>query len=102
MREIKFDDRTITVRPLTVAEVKKLADCGFGYAVCIPTLETANAARIRPLEIVLDPVDLEYLENRPLPDSRKVWAAIIKETYGDPEEEKNLPGTSDGTQTAKE
>ena len=102
MREIKFDDRIITVRPLTVAEVKKLADCGFGYAVCIPTLETANDARIRALEIILDPVDIEYLLNRPLPDSRRVWKAMLDETYGDPEEEKNLPGTSDGTQTAKE
>ena len=31
-----------------------------------------------------------------------LWIEIMKETYGDPDETKNLSGTSDGTQIKKE
>jgi len=102
MRTVLIGDREIEIRSLTVKEIKALKEYGFGLAVCIPTLETANDAKIKPIEMALNESDLEYLMERPVSDSTMVWKAILAETYGAPEEEKNLPGTSDGSQTENE
>ena len=99
MRIVEIGDRKIEVMALTPRQIKDLGNCGFGLAVCIPTLKTANEAKSRGIEFAVNESDLEYLMDRPLSDTTLIWKALLAETYGAPDEEKNLPGTSDGSQT---
>ena len=97
MGEIRIDNRVIQVRGLTRREIRdQLKDLGFSSTLCRPTIVTAETALETAFNIVLDPADIEFLDDQPNPVTLKVWKEILKETYGDPDEEKNLNGTSDG------
>ena len=97
MGKIKIGDKLIDVRPLTRGEIEGLKDCGFGVALCIPTVEQANDAYEKSIQIVLSDDDQAYLMTRPPSDTKKVWVEMLKETYGAPDEEKNSSSTSAGT-----
>lgn len=100
-REIEIGPRTIQVRGLTRYEVKCLKDCGYSFFQCIPKKETAEEAVEKALELVLDPETVEWLETRTMKENLEVWTAILKETYGSGEEEKNSKSTSNGSATEK-
>lgn len=89
MRKVEIADRSIEVRPLTRGEIKQLTQCGYTCMGCVPTLETADDSQNKAMELVLPPEDIEFLDSRPNRDATTVWKEILKETYGDPEEEKN-------------
>ena len=101
-REVEIGPRTIKVRPLTKYEVKCLKDCGYSFFQCIPRKETAEEAVEKALELVLDKDTVEWLETRSMKENLEVWTAILKETYGSGEEEKNSESTSNGSATETE
>lgn len=102
MRTIDIEGRKINVRALTPAEIDDLEPLGFGYALCVPDVEKANEAMKKPLELVLSEEDRVFLSGRGLPKSKAVWLAILKETYGSSDEEKNLKRTTDSSPTESE
>lgn len=89
MRVVDIAGRKIEVRSLTRGEIKSLKDCGYTCLGCVPDLKTADAAQEKALEKVLSSDDITFLDERPNRDSTEVWKGILKETYGDPDEEKN-------------
>lgn len=94
--DIKLGGETIKIRALTRQEVRALKDVGFSLAMASPELSQADEAMDRVLALVLTDDDIAFLETRPLHESLMVWKEILKETYGDPDAEKNLNGTSAG------
>jgi len=102
MRTVTIKGREIMVRSLTRREVRDMKDLGFGSAMFIPDVKTISEAWDTALSTVLPKEDLTYLDDLPNKESKPVWEAILAETYGAEEEEKNLPGTSDGMQTGNE
>lgn len=101
-KEIPVECEKIAIRSLTRQEIKDMADLGYTYLGCAPSMDTANQAVDAALERVLSPEDMARLNSLPNRATLACWKEILKETYGAQDEEKNLPGTSDGTQTPKE
>lgn len=89
MRTVEIKGRKIEIRPLTRAEIRSLKDCGYSFLGCIPDMKTANDAQERAMGLVLGKDDIAFLDDCPNRDATEVWKEILKETYGDPEEEKN-------------
>jgi len=102
MKIIEVNEKLIEIRALTRGEIKLLKDHGYTYVNCPVTIETANETQEKCLEKVLSDDDLAFLDTCSNVDVTKVWMEILKETYGAPDEEKNLQSTSDGTQTKTE
>ena len=101
MKTILIDGVDIAIRSLTRQEIKDMKDLGYSYLGCSPTLGTANQVVDAALEKVLSKADMDHLDSMPNQCTLDCWKEILKETYGAPDEEKNSPGTSDGTQTQK-
>jgi len=101
MNLIEVNNKLIEIRGLTRGEIKQLADLGYTYFGCVPTMETANQAQDKCLAMVLSEDDLAFVDTCSNKDAIRVWTEILKETYGAPDEEKNLSSTSDGSQTKK-
>jgi len=108
MRDTKTADprtingRTFEIRALTRGEIKDLSDYGFTYLGCPIVPDQAVEVQDKILAMQLSADDITFLDqcsNRQVTD---LWIEIMKETYGDPDETKNLSGTSDGTQIKKE
>ena len=108
MREIVIDGATASVRGITRHEIKAMQAEGYPISRWGVTLEVggdsekAEAMFDRILELGINdgpPLDLEALTPA---DERRLYVAIIKETYGAEDEEKNLPPSGDGTQTESE
>ena len=102
MREITIDGREICIRPLTRREIKGLKKYGFSMLGCVPKFETIDEAIDEGFSLVLAPDEIAFLDDQPAEATKSVWTAILKETYGAEDEEKNLPSTSGGTQTENE
>jgi len=102
MKIIEVNEKLIEIRALTRGEIKTLKDVGYSYFGCIPSMDHANDSQDQCLEKVLSPDDLVFLDTCSNQDATHVWTEILKETYGAPDEEKNLQSTSDGTQTKTE
>ena len=87
MQEVIVDGRPIPVRPLTRREVRELRDQGVNLAELSPgqvfeVVETVT-------DLVLDEEQRAFLDDRGFPESRAIYMAVLKETFGDPEAEKN-------------
>lgn len=105
MRKVTFtradtgETRQIKIRSLKRKEIRELKDCGYNYIGCVPTIETLEATVDRALNTVLSQEDLEFLDECENKESQRCWNELLKETYGDKEEEKNLSATTSGTPT---
>ena len=62
----------------------------------------ADEAMDHVFEVVLDEADFKKTDDLKEMDAIKLFEAIIKETYGDPQEEANLKKSGPGTQTETE
>jgi len=100
MREIEIAGKVLSIRGLKRKEIKSLRKKGFEI----------SALKIAQVDDLLDDVfpmifneqDVELIENSTYKEGTKIWTAILKETYGNKDEEKNLPTSGDGSQTEKE
>lgn len=101
MREILKSDTVFKVRSLTRGEIKQLRSEGFELLNL--TRENADAALERAFEMIFTEDEiriLDALENSP--HIMEIWIALLAETYGHKDEEKNLSRSGAGTQTAGE
>jgi hypothetical protein len=89
MREIEIGDKTIEIRPLTKKEIKSLKKLGYTYLGCNPDMENLEGVVDDALAFVLDKETIDYLDERPMADTRAVWGDLLTETYGNKSEEKN-------------
>ncbi|MBI9092198.1 MAG: hypothetical protein JEZ12_23545 [Desulfobacterium sp.] len=89
MREVKIGDKVIEIRSLTKKEIKQLKEHGYTYLGCRPNMDNLEGVIDDAFDVVLDKETINYLDDKPMSDTKKVWGAILKETYGDPGEEKN-------------
>ncbi len=100
MRKVIIGEKTIEVRPLTRGEIKKLKPLGYSCLACHPNFDDPDAVVEEALKAMLDQETIEYLDDFPAADTRKVWKELLAETYGNKEEEKNSSSTGGGTTTA--
>jgi len=96
----------VEVRALTRREVKALKEYGFNHSYYEApkdlSAEKADECFLKVLEYgVINPDELEVLEDEPLHKIRQVYFGIVAETYGAPGEEKNLQESGNGSQTEK-
>jgi len=87
MRTITLSTGPADVRPLTRGEIKQGADIGFGALQFKLTVENFDATLDYALGTQLSQ---EAIDKMSAPDARKFFQAIIAETWGSEDEEKNL------------
>ena len=92
----------ISLRPLKRREIRELAPFGYTYLGCSPKFETAQDAVDKSLEMVLTKKEQKFLDECDARTIKDVWSELLKETYGDRDEEKNLLNTTAGTLTESE
>lgn len=88
MREITINGVEFEIRPLKRKEVKEMRKKGMPLTTLSPDL--AEQAMESVFEMVFTPEQIEIIDELDNPDSLKLWNGILKETYGDKGEEKNL------------
>jgi DNA-directed RNA polymerase subunit F len=92
MRQVKLEDNSvIEVRGLTRREVKQFKTEGIEFSSMSP--DAAEKALDDVLEIVVDKKIHEKLEDMTFRYSSDVFRAVLKETFGAPDEEKNSSAT---------
>jgi len=96
----------VKVRSLTRKEVKFLKAFGFYLSFYSPPIhdpELVDEGIEKVLELcVLDRDAFAALEESDHIKTMEVFSGITKETYGARDEEKNLPGSGNGSQTDSE
>ncbi len=101
MRDVKIDDTlTMSVRGLTRNEVKNFKETGFNLAN--PDPETADGMLDMILETTLTEEQVKILGDKPYRCTTDVFKAVMKETFGAPDEEKNSSATLSGEATGSE
>jgi len=100
MREIKRSDTTFKVRALTRGELKQLRAAGYNLSNL--TLEIAEEAVDAAFEMVFSKSEIQDIDALPNTDAMEIWRALLAETYGSQDEEKNSPTSGAGTQTPSE
>lgn len=111
MREVKIDG---LAKPVKVRSIRRSEQVGgldqYGYHLLFysppmrddgePDREKAEAGIEKALAAVLDPDTVKAVDDAGGASAlRRVWFEIIKETYGDKAEEKNLPTAGSSTPT---
>lgn len=91
--------RVLEIRGLTSNEIKRLRDKGFTSFGPRLTLDNADEAIDCALATIATDADVEFLGECENKYTRNVWKALVKETWGDPDEEKNSDATTGGTLT---
>lgn len=81
--------RKLKLRSLTGKEIRNLAELGYTYLGCVPKVETATDAIDGALACVLSKEDRKFLDDCENRTIKEVWSDVLKETYGDRDEEKN-------------
>ena len=102
MRIVKTDSgRKFVVRGLTRGEVRRLRSDDDIVLTNI-TADNAEDALDTVLKIVLS--EHEFLELDDLPNrvAMDIWVAVLAETYGSRDEEKNSSRSGNGSQTGNE
>ena len=99
-RTVKVKSKVFNIRSLTRGEIKDLREDGMNLAAL--TVENANEAQDRAAELMLSKSQLEQYYKMEPKETLPLWIAIMKETYGAKDEEKNLPKSGAGSQTKKE
>ena len=100
MRKVKVAGKSISVRSLTRKEVKALKKKGFDIGNLQRDQVDDLLDAVFPM--LLSKEEIKLIEDSPYKDCTLVWTAIVKETYGSKDEEKNLPKSGAGSQTKKE
>jgi len=100
MREIKIADKALSIRGLKRTEIKKLKEKGFN-------IENIESHQVDDLFDMVFPMLFSKEENDLIDDSVyrvsiQVWKAILAETFGAGDEEKNSSASGNGSQTEKE
>jgi hypothetical protein len=101
-REDTNESRDIKIRPLKRKEIRALTNCGYNYLGCVPAMETAQEAVDQALNMVMSEDDLAFIDECPTSATQDLWRAVLKETYGSKDEEKNSSATTSGTLTETE
>ena len=100
MRDVKVNGAIFPVRSLTRGETKELLEKG--YNLYQPTLDNIDQMSVEVLNLVLDADQNAVLDKADYMDGLKVFKAVLAETLGEKEEEKNLSGSGSGGQTASD
>ena len=97
MREIKVKHLTFNIGPLSFEAVRELGREGRG----LPDLTERNAVAVvlGHIEKALTEKQLQELGPLDYPDAKALFEAIVAETYGSRDEEKNLSASGSGSQT---
>jgi len=102
MREVNG----VKVRGLTRKELREFEKYGFYFSYYSPPIldmKLTDEGIDKVMELcVLTPEALEGLEQAPHSKTMEVFGGIVKETYGAKDEEKNSPGSGNGSQTQNE
>jgi hypothetical protein len=94
--------KKIKIRALKRKEIRALGHCGYSALGCNPQIETAKDCVDMALEMVLTDDEQLFLDECENDQAVKCWRALLKETYGSKDEEKNLSATGSGTTTESE
>jgi len=89
MRIVKTDSgRQFNVRGLTRREIKELRQV---YNINLLKINADNADEVldRVLDMVVSDHDMHDLDGLPYRVSMDIWSAVLAETYGSRDEEKN-------------
>ena len=100
MREIEVNGRAFEVRGLTRGEIKNLRKDGINLLNL--SVDDADAAIDLVFDMVFDQETLQIIDALEYRVSMKLWQEVLIETYGSPDEEKNLLRSGGGTQTGTE
>ena len=87
MRDVTIDGEVFTVRAMTRGEVKKIRAEGFNLLE--PMGKDLDDLMNRMFELVLSTEDVARIDAMAHNRGREVYLAIMAETYGGAEEEKN-------------
>ena len=100
MRDIEIANKVLSVRGLKRKEIKKLKKDGINLGDL--KLEQIDDVLDTIFPMVFSKKDVELIEDAAYKESVKVWTAILEETFGSKDEEKNSPKSGAGSQTKKE
>jgi len=99
MREVEINGTIFEVRGLKRKEIKKLRKDG----IVLTGLDAEKA------DIAMDLIfellfanQIELIDDMENADALKLWVAVMRETYGASDEEKNLQTSGNGIQTESE
>jgi len=99
MRKIELSTGSMDVRSLTRKEIKGGKDFGMGYIAPGITLENYDDYRDYVIGCLVGDEARDTMPNR---DQNDLLSAVLKETWGDPGEEKNLSTSGPNDQTDDE
>jgi len=97
MREVTFGGQTFEVRALKRREVKQLKKDGFNLNFITP--EQADDCMDRVFEMVFSMAELAAVDDLDQHEAIKLWNAVLRETYGAEDEEKNSLASGNGSPT---
>lgn len=100
MRNVEVEGEKISVRGLKRKEVKALKKKGFDIGEL--KVEQVDDLLDLVFPMIFSKKEIELIEDSPYKNCTHLWTAIIAETYGSEEEEKNSPKSGAGSQTEKE
>jgi len=87
MREIEINKKSFNVRGLTRGEIKKLRKDGINLVTL--TRENADEVVDKVFGLVFDAETVDVIDDMPNSAAMELWQAVLKETYGAWDEEKN-------------
>lgn len=87
MRELEINGQIFKARPLKRKEVKQIKADGFNMFKL--EVEKADDAVDAIFDIAFTPEEIQQIDELDNADALKIFKAVLAETYGDPEEEKN-------------
>lgn len=106
MRVVTVGKRNLEIRGLTPDEIKKLNKKGlpiYRHGIDVSFLLNDPQLGDRVLDAIYKTIltdkDAAYLKTLGIKQERKVFRAVYSETYGNGDEEKNLPMSGNTTQT---
>lgn len=87
MRELELNGQTFQVRALKRKEVKQIKADGFNLFELEPA--TADDCVDAVFDIAFTPEEIQQIDELDNQDALKIFKAVLAETFGDSEEEKN-------------
>lgn len=100
MRKITLDQQTFKVRALKFKEIEMLDDEGIDLTSIPPSKAFKTMKRV--FGLVFQEDELAAIRELDFNESLALWGAVLKETYGARDEEKNLSRSGNGSQTETE
>lgn len=88
MRTITINNKEFDIRSLSRGELKELRHRGFNILAL--TAENLDDGIDAVFEMMFEPEEIAAIDAMENKQAGQLWAAIIAETYGAPDEEKNL------------